>query len=399
MSITPKRTDIENKVLPESTIETLGCVDYDDKEDLNIINIYKNDKNYTLLASYKFTLPAQVPPEIYGIMQGLVVARLATEALVNINHTCKSPIPFNFDTLLSKYGMANVTFNTTLYKPNNTTSTDNTLMFSGGADSSHILFSRLQGNCNLISFSHGQSNYRAGVHSEHKASLMVPELMRAYTGYPINQSFASSRWKSYLPRRWAKAYRNLMFMTQAAAYYPDTNIIIGTSKDDRLHDSFPDFIEGYSKTTGINVVAPNLHTGRDVIMHDLIEVSRNYIPYYYASTSSCQLQRYTAKKYLQEGSCHSCILRLPAAVYGGDPRFIEYDPTIKLIPQYLEGSFDATKYYKRKPSINALKTFFSDLGTEDDIFKDFAPTVKLVESDWSYAPKKFLTKEQLDIYG
>jgi 7-cyano-7-deazaguanine synthase in queuosine biosynthesis len=395
MSITPKRSDITNKTIPNITINTKSEIAANN----GVISISVSDFSDKKLAEYWFE-SSNLDAQLLGIMEGLVVARLATESENNITHEMSYPFPNGYDVLLSTYGMANVFFHGENYNAYTRKSTTQltTLLFSGGADSSHLLFQRLQGDCNLVSFNHGQANYRQGIHSEETASKIVPNLARSFFKKTIPQVFVKARWKSYLPRKWAKAYRNFMFITHAATLYPDTVIVIGTSVDDRLHDSFPDFLQSFSEITGIKITAPNLNTGRDVIMSDLINVSLNHIPYYYASTSSCQLQRYLGKKYLQCGSCHSCLLRLPAAPVGGDPRFSIFNKDLKLVPEYLEDKFTIDQYYKRKPSINALKTFFDDLGTQDNIHHCFIPTTFLMEDDWKYDPKKFLTRPQLSSY-
>lgn len=409
MSITPKRSDIDNKVLPNDVRSTTSKVSINDIDEVQI-TIHDSDTS-DLLASYKYHVPNiyntqhinkthDNDDKLFGIQEGLVVARLATEALVNIVHKTSYPIPFGYGELLSQYGMAEVRFVDESYKA---TSIDTnlfpTLMFSGGADSSHIMFQRLQGKCNLVSFNHGQGNFRQGIHNEETASHLVPELVRPFFGERLEQCFVKARWKCTLERSFAKAYRNMMLMAHAATVFPGTKILVGTSKDDRLMDSFPDFIERFASVTGITVEAPNLYTGRDTIMKDLINISLEHIPYYYSSTSSCQLQRYLGGKHMQCGVCHSCILRTPAAPFGGDPRFNNLNTNLKLVPEYLEQKgFTTDLVYKRKPSKNALKTFFEDLGTDDGIFQDFLPTVKMMEQQWSVPINKVLSKEQLAIY-
>lgn len=397
MSITPKRIDIANRVLPDEVIGTESLWEIDQNDiTISLVDTENHDKQY---AMYTFSVPiTSAQDEFFGIIEGLCAARLATEATVNVVHQNRFSVPEGYGELLSKYGMAEVRFAGRLNAPVESQNLSSTLMFSGGADSSHILFKRLQGDCNLVSFNHGQANYRQGIHPEEEASKLVPSLARHYFRLPIRQQFVRTRWKSYLPRKWAKAYRNLMFMVHAAIFFPDTNIIVGTSVDDRLHDSFPDFISEFSKTTGIVITAPNLYTGRDVIMKDLVEVSLNHIPYYLASTSSCQLQRYLGKKYMQCGSCHSCLLRLPAAVCRGDPRFSNFRSDLKVIPEYLENVLTPNECFKRKPSINALKVFFEDLGTEGNIYNCFLDTTWLLDHDWKYNPKRFLTEDQYSIY-
>jgi 7-cyano-7-deazaguanine synthase in queuosine biosynthesis len=397
MSITPKRSDILNKTIPIFSYETTSNVICDNGIiEITIVGQYDGKQ----LASYWYQVPNQhsVDYRYIGIMEALAVSRLSGESLVNIIHNNTYPIPKHLDELLSTYGLAAVKFIDESYKATSVPVTENTLMFSGGCDSTHLLTERLNGNCNLVSFAHGQSNYRAGLHSEETASLLVPKLVRSYFNLPIEQVRAKSRWKIYTHKQWAKVNRNLFFMVQAASIFPNTNIFVGTSVDDRLSDSFPDFISGFSNVTGISVIAPNIEIGRDVIMRDLIQWSIDKIPYLYSSTSSCQLQRYCGKSFLNCGSCHSCILRTPAVVMQGDPRFANFNGKLKLIPEYLEGAVSVEKYFKRKPSINILKVFFDDLSDNDNAFQCFLPTLQYIDVGWEYPIKKILNKHQMAIY-
>lgn len=394
MGITPKRNDIINKILPAQTLLTRTVVKINKEKNIVTINLEYGDK---ILAIYWYE-SAKINLKCISIMEGLVAAKFATETLTNIINKTNYPILEGYDTLLSRYGMADVKLINSSIWPQNFSNYDcNILLFSGGVDSSHLLFTRLKGNCNLVSFYHGQSNYRSGIHSEEKASFLVPDIVRDFFNLSIPQTKLNCRWKCRIKRVWAKAYRNLMFITQAFSSNP-SNIYIGTSIDDRLHDSFPDFLEEFSKITGIPIIAPNLNTGRDKIMEDIINLSLTEVPYLYASTCSCQLQRYTGKKFLNEGSCHSCILRLPAVTVGGDPRFSNFNRELKLVPLYLENALDSSKFYQRKPSQRILKTFFEDLSDNPRAFKCFTQTLKFIEQEWpAYELTKILTPEQLSL--
>jgi hypothetical protein len=224
----------------------------------------------------------------------------------------------------------------------------------------------------------------------------VPKIAREYFNLPIQQKRVKARWKCKVKRTWAKAYRNLMFMVHAFTIYPG-NIYVGTSVDDRLHDSFPDFIESFSQITNIPVIAPNIENGRDTIMRDIVNLSLNEVPYLYSSTCSCQLQRYTGKRFLNEGSCHSCILRLPAVEIGGDPRFSNFNKSLKLVPEYLENNIKSEQFYMRKPSQNALRTFFNDLSDNSEAFKCFIPTLGIIKEEWGYNLNRMLTSDQLEL--
>ena len=399
MGLTPKRLDINNKILPTTTIltSTKPIIDLEK----GIITIILSNQVGEKIASYWYEIKphTEIDLRCISMMEALVVARFATESLINVINSATMPIIEGLDILLSTYGMANIEMvNHRIWNPKNEQYSTNTLMFSGGVDSTHLLFTHLKGNCNLVSFYHGQSNYRSGIHSEEKASFLVPEIARAHFSLPISQKRVGSRWNCKFKRKWAKAYRNLMFMVHAFTIFPG-NIYVGTSVDDRLHDSFPDFIEEFSQLTGIPVIAPNLTSGRDIIMRDIVRLSVEQSPYLYASTCSCQLQRYTGKKFLNEGSCHSCILRLPAVVDGGDPRFSNFNKDLKLVPAYLENKIKPEQFYQRKPSSNALKTFFSDLSDNPDAFKCFIPTLQFIQKEWEgYKIDKILSTEQLALF-
>ena len=403
MSITPKRVDIINRVLPKHTILTKSKIEVEtqfieDKGGSTItIRLLKATDDFEL-ASYSYVVSG-ISPDLMrlGIMEGLVVARFATEAGVNIGHTSSMPTPLGYDELLTEYGMAVVVFDGEKFRGTilDTDNDKNTLLLSGGADSTHLLFKRLKGNANAATIYHGQGTYSTGLWPEDSASSEIVSLANYVFNTQIDHRKMSARWNCKIERQWAKAYRNFMLVTQAATVFPSTNIWVGTSIDDRLHDSFPDFIEGFSRTTGIQIVVPNIDTGRRTIMGDLIDLSLNVEPYIYASTTSCQLPRYLGKKYFYCGSCHSCILRLPAVEFRGDPRFSNFNTSIQLIPHALRYTFSHEDYFKRKPSSNALKTFFEDLG-DTKAFDEFIPTLHYIDSEWTdYKLNKILSPSQI----
>jgi len=401
MSITPKRVDILNRVLPKITLLTKSKIDCDFNESTRVLSItihlLKSADNFEL-ASYRYEVPSMVAPmQHMGIMEGLVVARFATEVGVNVGHTSTHATPVGFDDLLTEYGMAVVVFDGDKYTVPSLTNDKNTLLLSGGADSTHLLFKHLRGNANAATIYHGQGTYMTGLWPEDRASSEIVELANYVFRTQIDHRKMTARWNCKIARNWAKAYRNFMLVTQAAAVFPLTKIWVGTSIDDRLHDSFPDFIESFSRITGIEIVVPNIDTGRRTIMGDLIALSLNVEPYIYASTTSCQLPRYLGKKHFYCGSCHSCLLRLPAVEFYGDPRFSNFNKDLHLIPHEFINAFSYQDYFKRKPSSNALKTFFIDLG-DTKAFDEFIPTLHHINREWTdYSLKKILSASQLDM--
>jgi len=393
MSITPKRVDIQKRELPKYTLLTRAEVELARtlSGHLATIKVFKIDGPE--LASYWYEVPGSTTPsdKYLGIMEGLVVARFATEALVNIGHRAMAPMPADYDTLLSEYGMALVVFEGDTWQPETFPITQNTLLLSGGADSTHLMFKHLRGQTNAATLYHGQSTFSTGLWPENKASSKIVELAQKVFGTTIDHRKMSARWNCKLERKWAKAFRNFMLVTQAATTFPRTRMWVGTSIDDRLHDSFPDFIEGFTKVTGIEICVPNIQTGRRTIMGDLINLSQKVHPYIYASTTSCQLPRYLGKKHFYCGSCHSCLLRLPAVEFAGDPRFSNFNKELKLIPHEYSNNYCYQDYYKRKPSSNVLKTFFADLG-DTPAFDEFIPTLHHVKAEWpEYSLKKILS--------
>lgn len=401
MSITPRRADINSRVLPDDVITTQSNIDLSQQGYIGI-NVSRLDEPNAPFASWWYQVGKAVPHRTtLGVMEGLVAARFATEALVNVVHLVRNPIPEGYGELLSKYGMAEVRLVGETYKPWDVAEKmPITQMNSGGADSAHILFERLNGQADdCITFYHGQATYRTGVYPEEQASRNVIQLARDVFHREIRHHQVESRWRCRVERKWAKAYRNFMLATHAYTLAPG-NIIVGTSIDDRLHDSFPEFIAEFSRITPINIIAPNIRTDRRQIMFDLAKwSSRHSCEYLLANTTSCQLVRYLGKKYFFCGSCHSCLLRLPGAEFGIDPRFSNFKPTnIKLFPKHLESQFQPEHYYKRKPSVNALTDFFVDFKADGQEFQCFIPVLSMIDKEWGYKLKSFLSPEQLSVY-
>jgi 7-cyano-7-deazaguanine synthase in queuosine biosynthesis len=400
-SITPKRSDIQNRQLPKYTILTKADVGFSPLPGGgSLVNIKIQRQDGPDLASYWYELPGVFAPDRtrLGIMEGLVIARFATEAGVNIGHRTSNPVPVGYDDLLSEYGMAVVAFEGDTWKWRTDDSPliekRNTLLLSGGADSTHLMFKYLKGNTNAATLYHGQGTFLTGIWPENSASSKIVELASQVFKTSIDHRKMSSRWNCKIERKWAKAYRNFMLVTQAATVFPYTRMWVGTSIDDRLHDSFPEFIESFSAVTGIEICVPNIQIGRRTIMGDLINMSLKLHPYIYASTTSCQLPRYLGKKHFYCGSCHSCLLRLPAVEFEGDPRFTNFNKDLKLIPQAHESDFQPSDYYKRNPSSNILKTFFDDLG-DTTAFDEFLPALKFIAAEWpTYNLKRILSAPQ-----
>lgn len=395
--ITPKLIDIDPDKRPIKKLLTTSTVEIDS----NTVKVFvKNGKK--IISTYKMEIPPSTPephPHILGILESVVVARTATEALVNIENSISHPYPDNLDEVLSKYGLADVAFVGENYRSYHVPEAkNNTLLLSGGVDSTHLLFKHLKGNCNAISLSHGQPAFHIGKWPEKRAATSVVELARNAFRKKIQHTILRARFDSELKREWAKAYRNFLSILQASIVYPNTKVWIGTNIQDELHDCSPDFIKDFSEVTGIDIQVPNLNIGRREIMKDMIDMSLKKYSYLYANTASCQMSRFSAGKSLFCGSCHSCLLRLPAAEFGADPRFSNFNKRFKVIPRELEKEFTYENYYKRRPSVRILKTFLNDFDNEPT-FKDFVPCLKMVESEWNINCPSLLNEVQLKLYN
>jgi len=393
LGMTPKVSDLENKPQILKDISTYSKVEHSDN--FVIVNILKNG-DHLLQARYKVQVGDVEPSSVaLGLLEGVVVARFATESLTNVDHTLTHSVPKGFDVLLSKYGLAKVSFKGNIVSVPDNITKGNTLLMSGGIDSTYLLFKSLKGNCNAVSLYHGQPSFHIGLWTEKQASETLVQMARDTFNEPIEHSVLRSRWDCTQPREWAKAYRNFLSIIQASIAYPDTKIWLGTNINDVLHDRHPDFIKGFSEITGIKIETPNLYIGRREIMKDLIDLSLNgNHPYLYASTTSCQGTRFLGKKFLFCGSCHSCLQRLPGAEFGSDPRFSNFNKKLHLIPKGLEGSFSNDAYFKRQPSVKTMKSFFEALRTEDS-FRDFIPSLQMVEKEWGIPANGFLIEMQL----
>ena len=334
-----------------------------------------------------------------GILQALTVARLATEVPIGIQHNLTHPVPKYLDELLTEYGMGTVKFFGDIYENALPFVVDKgrTLLFSGGADSTQLLFKHLRGEANAVTLWHGQGTFYAGTWPEKKASDILVQMARDSFEQDTPHTFLKARWSCSLKRDWAKAYRNFLSVVQASISYPQTSIWLGTNLHDSLHDCAADLIEEFVTLTGIQIEAPNLKIGRREIMRDLISMSLEKYPYLYASTASCQMSRFIAQKHFYCGSCHSCLLRLPAIEFNADPRFDNFNKDLKVIPQSLEEHFTAKEYYKARPSTRILKTFFTDF-SEKSVFTDFIPALKIIKSAWpDYSFSAFLSDEQIEL--
>ena len=396
--LTPKIISITNKPVLEKQLKTVSKVIFGDNWITCELREVGED---AILAKYKCEVrkDQKATPTQLGLLEGLVVARLATEVPISIQHNLTYPVPKYFDELLTEYGMGVVKFSGDIYEniiPFNINK-GKTLLFSGGADSTQLLFKHLKGEANVVTLWHGQGTFYAGTWPEKKAAETVVQLARDSFKIEVPHTFLKARWTCSLKRDWAKAYRNFLSVVQASISYPQTSIWLGTNLHDALHDCSADLIEEFITLTGLQIEVPNLRIGRREIMRDLISMSLEKYPYLYASTASCQMSRFIAQKHLFCGSCHSCLLRLPAIEFNADPRFDNFDKNLKVIPEVLEDRFTAKQYYKTRPSTRILKTFFNDF-SKPEVFTDFVPALKIIKNAWpDYDLSLFLDAEQIEL--
>lgn len=395
LSITPKAVHLANKPKISKRLNTYSEVDLAG----GFVSItVKEKRDDAQVALYKFQVPdnvTEINPFTLGLCEAVVAARFATETLINIVHNTSNPVPQELDELLSEYGLATVKFIGDVYKTDSLEyARGNTLLLSGGVDSTGILFKHLKGNCNAVSLSHGQPSFHIGIWPEKKAASTVVDMAERAFGKRIEHRILRARFDCEPPREWAKAYRNFLSILQASVVFPNTRIWIGTNLHDELHDCDPVFINKFMDVTGIQIKVPWEAVGRREIMKNMIEMSMNKYPYLYASTSSCQAGRFLGGKFFLCGSCHSCLLRLPAAEFSADPRFQNFNSHMKLIPQSLVGKFTTMKYFRGRPSTNIMKSFFGDFQSEKT-FRDFIPCLQMIKNYWDFEMDTFLTDMQL----
>lgn len=301
------------------------------------LELFENDGN-DRVASFTFFVedPKMITPEQMGWFECLTAARLASELVRPVIMNNSYPFHPDLGELLSKYAGVTVRFQGDICKPGslNIKSTIPTILLSGGVDSTSLLASQ-KGNANALTFIHGQS-FSHGKWNEKNASQAVFEIAKSLGDYDTRLIYAKHRFRVYkYPKVWAKSFRNLFFAAHGALIYPNQQLWLGAHFDDLEHDCNAELVDEFRKMTSIPIYAPVIYDSRANIIKRMQEFSNDLHPYLYGSTFSCQMVRFVGNKHVFCGSCHSCLLRLPAIQLSMDPRFRNFDNTFEAIPEQL----------------------------------------------------------------
>src|SRR5215204_158155 len=371
---------------------------------LNKLDIELFDHNNSRIAQLILHVPnpSTLDDVRLGLLEGLLVARFASETTRSVIGNTEHPTPKHLDELLTIYAGVKIVFENDFINPRNEIQGRPVVPLSGGIDSTALLC-QYQGQCDALTIAYGQSSFAQGIWNEKQSVKALCEIFDKAYDTSINLTYGNHAFKIFKHlRMWSKSFNNLFLGVHGSILCPDQPLLLGIQRDDTEHDCNAELIDGFRELTGIPLYAPQLEKSRMHTTEQVIKATVDKLPYLYASTQSCEQTHFYGTTHIFCGACQSCLLRLAAIPHGVDPRFQNFNPDIHIIPEQLQLTVDRV-WKESRYAWKAFNGWWSSL--TDDQQDDFSTCISFVReletkltskaiSEENFLPRRIKEKEE-----